>query len=602
MPANSLQEILDTKTFLLRKYTPRNEMYHKFRRFYNAEFWTGKENNGIRLIYNLLASAVDRYTDFMVQTPDWQVIPADTTPEAMDMADLQEKLLYSQYARNNIQIIQPWMAHLQSLLGMFCITARPNFLTPDQKTRGVRHEKYVKLDVAIPDCVLPFPKSDNVMDLDCLIILSDTYQRSDGERFQPTAHPNQRIAQMNTCTYYDDKKIVIIRDNKIEMTIEHNLGFVPAVVGQNRIKPHFVEGTSDIEQAAGLNEYLNDLLSWEADIIQYSADPITVISGYSGETSRLERGPGARWGLPPGADAKFLTWNGNAPDVDRMLSRVQGAIEDLTVNGDVLFARNVPSGTSGSAVRSLMSGIQAAFLRKQVTLGTGYVQLNEMIFRMLESFFPEQELLVRGTKKGNVFVNKMKGKEIAGNYMTNCIWPPGVLDQPSRIDIELRKMEARIQSKRTTMENCGILSPKDELTMIEQEEEAALEREILKQNGGDATGLPSTRRDEFKSVASQLESAGAPNGGPGGAEQRLMEIIQGIPKIRGSVFYGGKSGDGYVLVLTELNDKATINNRVPSPFKGKLRYRKFDEEKDDELLPIVENEQAAPVPPAPEGE
>lgn len=577
----SISQIQSLKETLLRKYDLRNQAYSKLREYYNAEYWKGTEVQGIKLIYNLLAAAVDRYTDYMIQPPDWRVIPAGTTKAALDMADKQEKLLYMQYDLNDIAIVQGWLAHLQSMLGFPCLEIRPN---PGSK------EKLVTLDVPVPEFVLPMPKSDNIWDMESVIILSDSYS-ANSEQFKPDIRHDQRISQTNVIKYYDKNELVVVENGKETNRIVHNFGFIPVVFSQNKVKPHYVEGVGDLEQAAGLQKYFNDLLSWQADIIEYSANPIQLLFGYTGD--KLPNGPGVQWQLGQGMDARFLTWPGQPPDVERMMGRIQQAIEDLTITTNS-FGREVPSGTSGSAVKSLMSGLQASFVRKQLMMGVLYKKANEIIFRIIEKYFKEKEIVLRGTKKGDIFYETMKGGDIAGNYRTQIIWPPGILDQAGRTDLELAKMNAGVQSRRTTMENIGTISPKDELDLISNEKEEDMAHEMMKSNPSAMLGISPKASKEYQGVSEGLQ---AQDFGGQSDIPTLIQFVASIPRIKGDVYIdtaGGKT----TLVLTDNRDKATILNRLPARFKGKdkLFFRPYNEASDEGLQVIVESPEDAVAP------
>ncbi len=569
-------EILEAKRYLEGKYTTRDQAYLVLRKLYNADYWSDKDVGGIKLVYNLIASVVDRYTDFLSMPPDWQVIPADVSREATALADKQEKILYSQWELNHILVLQQWQANLQSLFGFFGFLVMPN---PEGK------EKYVQIHSLIPENILPMPKSDNINDLDYVIIKASEYKTGD-MNFSPQLRPDQRREQMNVLLYCDDKKIVKMKDGKEIMRIEHDFGFINVVLGQNRVKPHFVEGIGDVDQAIGLNQYLNELISWQGDIMEYAANPLRIFKGILGD-QKIPNGPGGSITLDADGSAQFLSWPGSPPDIERMINRVIQAIQDMTNINEPLFGRDVPSGTSGAAVKSFLSGIQAAMLRKQVTLGDAYVRVNEMIFSIIEKMFANKEIVVRGTKRGNVFIEKIKGKEINGNYRNKAIWPPGVLDLGSRINIEIMKLNNRLQSRRTAMENVGVLSPADEFERIRQEEEEELLRQ---QRLANPTGVPPQRAAEFQTAAQQLQSMNGPGGGD--PISALAQYIRSLTKLKGDVLVAEQDGDNFTLVLTSMNDKATIVNKLPEQFKGKVTFRKYDEEKDGELQPIVENEPA----------
>jgi len=578
MGVESVKDIIELRRFLEGKYSNRDRAYRQLRQFYNADYWSGKPQiSGIKLVYNLLANVVDRFTDFMSQPPDWRVLPMSMEEESLVMADKQEKLLYAQWGLNNINVAQQWQAHLQSLLGFFGFEILP------ETNNKANPEKLVKINVLNPDITYPMPKSDNIRDLDSVIMRSYDYTKDRG-LFNPSLRQDQRRTFSNETKYYDNEKIVILQDDKEVLRIKHDFGFIPVVLGQNRVKPHFVEGVGDLDQAVGMNEYLNELLSWQADILEYSANPITIIKGHIGDT-KLPTGPGSTWYGNENFRADFLSWPGQPPDVERMINRVIQSIQDMTSMSEPAIGRNIPSGTSGAAVQSLMSGIQATMLRKQVVMGDVYVHVNEVIFKMIERMFANKEILVRGTRKGNVFVEKFKGKEINGNYRNQAIWPPGVLDQASRVDIEIRKHQAGLQSRFTTMEGMGIISPKDEAELIRKEENESLQRELIK------SGQLNPQQAEFDTAAQQLARDDTSQFGGPSEEQGLIQAVHGIDKVKGDVFFGGRQEEKLTLVLTNMNDKATIVNKLPPTFKGRIKFRPFKEDQDEELTPIVEQEE-----------
>jgi hypothetical protein len=331
-------------------------------------------------------------------------------------------------------------------------------------------------------------------------------------------------------------------------------------------------------------------MSRHADFIDYLADPIQIITGYTGD--KLPSGPGAQWHLGKDMEAHFLTWPGSPPDVERMLGRVQQQIEDLLNLGST-FGREIPSGTSGSAVKSLLSGIQATFLRKQVTMGTVYRKANEVIFRIIEKYHANTQILIRGTRRGNMFVEEMKGSEIAGNYRTQIVWPPGVLDQPSRVDLEINKMNNKVQSRQTTMENIGIMSPKDELDLIRVEIEEEIAQQALKENPGAAVGIDKSKQAEFNNVSEGLQAKDF--GDSGSDVSTLLQFVASIPKIRGDI-HAEVKGNNVTLVLTDMKDKSTILNRLPARFKGKekLSFREFVKGQDEELPVVIEQPEGIP--------
>ncbi len=574
---DNANQIIEARRFLEGKYSARDNAFRNLRKFYNADYWSESEVQGIKLVYNLLASITDRYTDFMSQPPDWQVIPSDINKEAYAQADRQEKILYSQWEQNNHLVIQSWQANYQSMLGMFGF-----FVLPNMNDK----EKYVRINCVIPDHVLPMPRTDNIHDLEFVLVKGNDYL-ANRELFEPSQSKSTQKDNVNNVYYFDEQKIICLEDGKEKFRITHNFGFIPVVLGQNHPKPHHIEGIGDLDQAIGMNQYLNELISFEADILEQVSNPKTIITGVNSDLN-LPTGTGAKWILPEGADVKYLTYPGSPPSVEQMFQRVTKAIQEMTNTTGPMF-QDVPSGTTGAAVQSFLSGMQAAMLRKQVAMGASYIRVNEMIFRIIERMFADKEIVVRGSKKVNIFVEKFKGREINGNYRNRAIWPAGVLDQGSRTNIEINKLNNRVQSRRTTMENIGIQSVEDEIKRIEAEDLYEIERQARLEN---PSGLPPKQAAEMETAAASLDRLAGP-GGEKSSVQELSEVIAGIPKIKGAVFMAGQEGDKFILALTDMSDKATIVNKMPAQFKGKLTFRKYDADKDQELQPIVDNEAEA---------
>ncbi len=577
---NSAGQIIEAKTFLEGKYTTRDAAYRKLRQLYNADYWSESKSEGVKLVYNLISSIVDRYTDLMSLPPDWRMIPDGLTPLHRAKADREEKLLYSQWELNNILIMQSWQANLQSLLGFFGFVVLPNF---------GHKEKYVKISAVIPDYTLPMPRTDNIQDLEFVILKNYDYTLN-RQLFEPTMSASQKASMINQLLYLDENKIIVVENGKETLRIEHDFGFIPAAFGQNGVRPHSIEGRGDVDQAVGLNQYLNELISWQADIMEYAANPLTVFEGLTGD-QKMPSGVGGQVSVQMGGSVKFASWPGTPPTVDNMINRVIQAIQDMTNMNDPMFARNVPSGTSGAAVTSFLSGIQAAMLRKQVALGDAYVRANTIMLKIIEKMHANKELLIRGTKKGNVFVNTMKGSEIDGNYRSHAIWPGTVLDAAGRVNLETIKLNSRLQSRRTTMENVGIVSPEDELELIRQED---LERINLEALSTAAKQGPAGGNPELAAASQMLGKMGGGKGAaPSDGTDELVQAIEAMNKIKDAVYFGGKDGDNFVIVLASMNDKATIVSKLPEKFKGKVTFRKFNEETDAELQLIVDSEQVA---------
>ena len=173
----------------------------------------------------------------------------------------------------------------------------------------------------------------------------------------------------STCTWF------IRIDGDQALMIKHNLGEVLWYECQNIPIPHRHRGQGDIDQAINLQEYLNLLLSSFADMIAYAANPIAVVRGTKVGGTNLPFQERAVWELERDAQVGFLQWTGAPPTNEAQTLRVFQGIEDLTGVSSPAFGREIPSGTSGNAIRSLLAGFNTRLGTKQQLMGDCMVRI-----------------------------------------------------------------------------------------------------------------------------------------------------------------------------------------------------------------------------------
>jgi hypothetical protein len=110
------------------------------------------------------------------------------------------------------------------------------------------------------------------------------------------------------------------------------------------------------------------------------------------------------------------------------------------------------------------------------------------------------------------------------------------------------------------------------------------------------SGQINPQQGQMDQAAQMLNNMKSPQPPGQGNEQSLFSLLQQIPKLKGAVLYEGKTGDIISLVLTDLKDKATIVNKLPPEFKGKVKFRSYVESEDAGLQAIVDNQGQGTVP------
>jgi|LGOV01.1.fsa_nt_gb hypothetical protein len=604
----TVSEIISAYETLKNKFQERNSGFKILRAAYDGTYGQTGEEEGIVLIYNLLNSAVHRYVDYLVALPDIRVTPPGEKPKDQEFADKLEKALYGVWEDNFMDIKLQEMSFNQSLLGMTVLHCRP-----DPKALSK-----ITIDSCIPEYFYPKTNSSNYKKYDYVLYFSPDLTMETRE------HPTEEGGVDGDLQYWDENMFVLIRNNKVVQEFEHGLGFVPWIVAQNRISPNKVCGSSDLEQAVGLMDYLNTLFSFKADIIEWAADPPLVVSGSALKPSEIMRGPHSVNVIEAEAKMTFLQWQGNPPDVDNQIMLTQKAIQDMLGLSEPAWGRHLPSGISGATIRESMGGSGARISAKQLLLGRMFVELNGQILRSLEKVYPNDDLKFHGIRRGAPFSIIMKGKEIKEHTRNRVIWKPGNFDYANKLSTELQKMGAGIQSKITTMENLGIEQPMDEIKRIKQDimdkylNEKAPGEVGKEQMALDKGGLPEPDEAEEKDILNALlkgaegEGAGAEAAGggvapgvlpeegalpiePAGDERLELKTVvadlKAITKFVGGVWLIGAivaqgfTKDRVDIALTDLKDKATIINGVPY-LKGRINFTKVKEKPKGKVIQI----------------
>lgn len=485
--------ILHTYSMLSTTFALRNAEYQILRKVFDGDFIgaqalkaQGPGNDAqfserIKLIYNICNATVRRYMDQLSAPPRVEAVPRGWTDEDLEAADKQTKFIEYVYEANNFNVRLMQAGFYQSLLDNAVWHVRPNPLA----------ECKIKLELGIPDFYYPVVSTDDWNEVRGVIYAFRKFNPGAWQQ-NPMRAPIDGTLGQNTdvvVEWWDKKYFMRFENGKLINAIQHDLGRIPWQKADNIPIPHRFRGQGDTDQAIGLNEYLNMLMSDMADMISYAANPIAVVRGTKAGGTNLPFAPRAVWELERDAQVGFLQWTGAPPSVEAQLIRSIQAIEDTTGVSSPAFGREIPSGTSGSAVRSLMAGFNTRLGTKQTLMGGALVQANVDICGMAEKLFPNWEVPVVGIASQGKHVGKsvqytVKPKDFNGWYKSRLIFPPA--DPTTAYFQEMDKNAKGVQSRETTMRNIGITNIHDELQRIKAErlEDAAHQNNIgLAQQG-----------------------------------------------------------------------------------------------------------------------
>lgn len=280
-----------------------------------------------------------------------------------------------------------------------------------------------------------------------------------------------------------------------------SIGEFPFVVIEDAVSGNEDEPRAAIEDIFELNQYLDQVISQQADIIRKYSNP-TIIDAGSGQAPEVVKktvqGEGGVLPIRKDGMVSYLNWQGTPPDITAQFERVRATLMDLGGRNEAAYGRTVTN-QSGVMTNMALSPTVAAAQERMELFGLGLAKLNELILLTYEKnlrggVIRASALRPRGAAmSGYVPVaGEIRGSDIAGWYHNRIKWPAVLrTDDPVYVQTEISKMTANppVQSVYTTMENLGI-------------EDVESERDRLQEQLQDPTWHPDR-------LSSAIEAAGA---------------------------------------------------------------------------------------------
>ena len=210
-------------------------------------------------------------------------------------------------------------------------------------------------------------------------------------RFWGTSVEGTRQVYTYTEILTDDMIEEYINDELIDSR-PNPLGLIPVVHIPNVLVSGSPWGLSDCHDIIVLNRNYNEVATDVADIINYHAAPVTVITG--AKASNLEKGPKKVWGGLP-KDAQVFNLDGGGAGLQgaiEYLKIVKVAMHEMVgVPESALGQVQAVSNTSGVALSIQFQPLMNRYQQKIVQYGKGLEQINSLIVRTLA--FKEPEML-----------------------------------------------------------------------------------------------------------------------------------------------------------------------------------------------------------------
>lgn len=209
-------------------------------------------------------------------------------------------------------------------------------------------------------------------------------------RFWGTSSEGTRQVYTYTEILTDDRIEEYINDELIDSR-PNPIGVVPVIHIPNVRVSGSPWGLSDCHDVIVLNRNYNEVATDIADIINYHAAPITVITG--AKASSLEKGPKKVWaGLPKEAQVFNLEGGGQglAGAMD-YLKLIKTAMHEMVGVPESALGQVQPiSNTSGVALSIQYQPLMNRYQQKLVQYGEGIRRINELVLMTLAFKEPEQ--------------------------------------------------------------------------------------------------------------------------------------------------------------------------------------------------------------------
>ena len=573
--APSTEDIVAWYSQLSGLYSSRNAEYYSLRRAFSGSSLTGAQatlaglgefNDRKKISYNLVNFSIRRYMDELSSPHRIMGVPNGVEPYDVDLAERRQKALDRLKEEEKIDLKVVQAAYHQGLLDKAVWHVRPDANAPMK----------VRVQLVTPENYMPIPVSSDWSDKRGVIC---SWTPFDIQNIPGGADPQGDVQRSvmdpnRVIEYWDRHYYVRLEGGKKQgwtrSEYEHGCGEILFEEAHNIPIPDQQRGQGDADHIIGLNETLNESLSDQADVLAYLANPIVVVRGSRSGTKGLTWGPRAIWDLERDGSAEILTWAGAPPTSEAHILRLMQGIEDGTGLSSPAFGREIPSGVSGEAVRSILSGYNTRVGTKQQMMALSLAALYKKVQKVWEKQYPNWEIPILGERgkqlnpqgSSGPAGTSVKPKEFEGHYGIQVVFEPQ--NETVKVFTEIQKLQAGIQSRLTTMKRLGISAPEDEYKRVLMEKMldaqlAMMSQGVMPQGGmglppGMGGGRPEPQEAQPLNISNQEELAaqlGASNPGT------LAEELTGVKGIR-----PGGRGDVKIQDIMDRLEEADLEDQV----------------------------------------
>lgn len=410
-------------------------------KFYNNQHWA--KNNDELLSFNYVRAIIDKVINFIIGKEGFANNVVDTYGEDVDesLESTLEALINYNWDKNFKNVF------MQKLLQMGSITGDAYvFLYPNASKGFV---EYFLLDSRV---TFPIFNKGDYNDIEGYKVVK-LLGKNDQEYIQRVTE----YRKGKTLSYY--VKATGDRADRFEVDERTNdYDFIPIVHIENIPMSDSYGGKSDMEDILKINKVYNEMAEDIKMIIDYYAQPTTVITG--GTVGQLKRGINQIWsGLPSDANVFNLSLGEDLSASTGFLQLLKNAMHDLSgVPEEVLSKVQHISNTSASALQMLYQPIIQVADKKSVSYGKGISEINRMTCIMFKESIGDHPLFqkleenhIKKMENGDMNIRKFFNR-----YVVEIVWKYNLPnDRMSMLNESGMELSHRIASRREIMERMG---------------------------------------------------------------------------------------------------------------------------------------------------
>jgi len=403
--------------------------------FYNGSQWE-KQGRHRQLVFNYAKVAIDKVTSYLMQGLTFACYPTENTDKLKEKVVHAEHLLQDVYQSNNLQQLD-WETEIDTaILGDGCYKV---LWDPDEK----------RIKITAPDVrgIYAWWIGD---DLSNVWRVASRYKLSKAE-----ADLLYGATKAATVTeLWTNKDFELFLDNDRIQSKPNPYGFIPFIIFPNLREPKQFWGTSDIPSVKQPQRELNRAVSQLSRILELSGNPIAVLENI-GESEDIQVQPGAVWTIPEDAKAyllDLLQGGGIRLHID-YIDLIYRCLHDISETPRAAYG-GTERDLSGAAMQIELGSLIQKVTRKRTIRTNAYHQRTEMILKLAQKYLGEN-------------LDGITHRVVWGEILPQ--------DTQRQAQNEQLLVQAGVHSRRTAMDEMGIMDPDEEFTRWLEEREKILE-------------------------------------------------------------------------------------------------------------------------------